>query len=227
MSWAQHTQELETRCKCLKNRSRLGPGTWGDAGLWGRHWGPQVCSPSLLVGREPPKLSADPSLGDSLAGGGAGRSRLRSHGRMFTSPVANSGRGQLCSGAEAVISGLRIPAQNGPHAGRSSSRGAPWLPAALPSKVQGCEESPRLAGRWLEGGLTLKGWAFPPGPRDRKPAGADRPSPLLPPWEPRWIDRAPSGKLGNMEEKAGRLGMVWVFDLQAGTFLGWGPWATK
>jgi len=136
----------------LKN-SPPGPCTWGTR-VWARgealRGAPGGLTP-VSCGKEPPAASLlktlGPFSGDSLpaVGGGAGHSRLRSHGRSEQSPgVANSGRGQLCSVAEAVISGLENSCpERAPRWAVIFPRGPSWLCAASSSKVQGCEEPPR------------------------------------------------------------------------------------
>lgn len=117
-------------------------------------------SPQFPRGKEPPVASLlqtlGPLSGDGLPAGGAGHSRPRSHGRSEQSPgVANSGRGQLCSGAEAVISGLENSCpEQAPQACPFSGavifpRGPSWpllalcpLPTPFPSKVHGLCRAP-------------------------------------------------------------------------------------
>ena len=122
--------------------------------------GPQVHSPQFPRGKEPPVASflqtLGPLSGDGLPAAGAGHSRPRSHGRSEQSPgVANSGRGQLCSGAEAVISGLENSCpEQAPQACPYSRavifpRGSSWPllalcppPTPFPSKVHGLCRGP-------------------------------------------------------------------------------------
>lgn len=131
-----------------------------EEGCGGPAGGPQVRSPQFPRGKEPPVASLlqtlGPLSGDGLPAEGAGHSRPRSHGRSEQSPgVANSGRGQLCSGAEAVISGLENSCpEQAPQACPFSGavifpRGPSWpllalcpLPTPFPSKVHGLCRAP-------------------------------------------------------------------------------------
>lgn len=129
-------------------------------------------------------------------GGGAGCSRLHSHGRSEQSPgVANSGHGQLCSGAEAVISGPENSCPEwAPRRAVIFPGGPSWPCAASPSKVQGCEEPSRK-----DQDRQKCGWRLGP-PAWGGPFRALRCSQR----EPRQsCDTAPSGKLeireGNKE----------------------------
>lgn len=140
-------------CKGLKN-SPPGPCTRG-MGVWAQgealRGAPGALTP-VSCGKERPPASIlhtpGPFSGDSLlaVGGGAGCSRLHSHGRSEQSPgVANSGHGQLCSGAEAVISGPENSCPEwAPRRAVIFPRGPSWPCATSPSKVQGCEEPPGM-----------------------------------------------------------------------------------
>ena len=123
----------------------------------------------------------------------------------------------------------RIPARSGPHAGLSSSRGAPLgsVPPHPPrSRAVRSPPGRTKMGRSVAGRRPHLGRLGPPGPRT-EPAGRTVPSPPLLPagaktelWQ-----KALSGKLEIREgNNAGRVlegQLGWLY-LQAGTFLGGG-----
>ena len=139
---------------------------------------PQVRSPASPVGRSScsqPSADPGPPLQGQPACWGAGHSGPRSHGRSEQSPgAANSGHRQLCSGAEAVISG---PENSCPEAcphGRAVvfPRGPSWLwaPAhTFPLRSLGTKTGGGVAGRRLYlAGLVPPGF----GPRHSQPERA-------------------------------------------------------
>lgn len=146
--------------------------------------GPQVCSLQSPVGRSPLQpafcIPRAPSLGTACRLWGAGRAApgcVPMEGASIPPGSLIQAAGSCAVARRRLFLAWRIPAQNGPHAGRSSSRGAPSGPVPpRPPRSRAVRSPPRLAEVWLEGGLTWEGWAFPPGPRT-EPAGADRSEP--------------------------------------------------
>lgn len=166
------------------------PGCWEQVLLGGLARCPH---PRALAGKSRPQwLPADPGpcLGPPASCGWSrsGDSRPRSHGRSHHSPGgANSGRGQLCSGAEAVISGQGIAAWSRPSSLAATSPGSSWLRAPRPClslPESGAVWSPKQGPRWAE--VSAKeaspgtaGW--PACPSQARPCPRNVPKPLATP----------------------------------------------